>query len=69
MVGGFVCKKENRKGLFGKKGYKGGGSLVNRGKGRGFLARMPSSSSSLHGKQRNGGGGRRRRLAGDPGPR
>ena len=31
-MGGFVCKKENRKGLFGKKGYKGGGSLVNRGK-------------------------------------
>ena len=61
MVGGFVCKKENRKGLFGKKGYKGGGSLVNRGKGRGFLWQechlLPPPSTGNRGMEGAGVGG------------
>ena len=39
MVGGFVCKKGKQGGSFWKKGYKGWGSLVNRGKVGGFWAK------------------------------
>ena len=60
----LFAKKENREGLFGKKGYKGWGSLVNRGKVGGFGAKallLPLP----HAEQRRGGvlgaGGRFRR--------
>ena len=36
---GLYAKRENMKGLFGKKGYKEWGSLVNRGKVGGFWAK------------------------------
>ena len=39
MVGGFVCKKGKQEGSFWKKGYKGCGSIVNRGKVGGFWAK------------------------------
>ena len=36
MVEGFICKKGKQEGSFWKMGYKGRGSLVNRGKVGGF---------------------------------
>ena len=39
MVEGFICKKGKQEGSFWKKGYKGWGSLVNRGKVEGFWAK------------------------------
>ena len=54
MVGGFFCKRKNRKGLFGKKGYKRWGSLVNRGKVGGSLGKMPISFLSPRRTEREG---------------
>ena len=54
-MGGFVCKKGKQEGSFWKKGYKGWGSLVNRGKVGGFWAKSPYLSS-LRAGNRGGGG-------------
>jgi len=43
MVGGFVCKKGKQEGCFWKKGCKGRGSLVIRGKVGGGLGKKPFS--------------------------
>jgi len=61
MVGGFVCKKGKQEGSFWKKGYKGWGSLVNRGKVGGFGAKallLPLPTL----ENRGGAARRRRRL-------
>ena len=56
MVGGFVCKKGKQEGCFWKKGCKGRGSLVIRGKvGGGVWAKSPSPFSPHVGKQGRGG--------------
>ena len=49
-VGGFVCKRVNMKGLFGKRVIMGGVSLANRAKVGGFWAKRPSLSSPRAGK-------------------
>ena len=46
MVGGFILKYNTRGGFFCKMVKRGKNSLGNRGKGKGFLAKLPSSSSS-----------------------
>ena len=58
---GLFTKRENRKGLFRKKFIKSGGSLENRGKGRGLKEKLPFLF--LPSTQNRGGAlARRRRL-------
>ena len=52
---GLFAKKGKQGGSFWKKGYKGWGSLVNRGKVGGLWAKCPSPSSP-HAEQRRGRG-------------
>ena len=66
----MFVKRENRKDLFGKKGYKGRGYLVIREKVGGFLGKKPFSFS-LPTLENIGGGPARRRQrpwAGGLGP-
>ena len=69
MVGGFVCKKGKQEGSFWKRGYKGWGSLVIRGKVGGFWAKdlllPPPTPENRGGGPALAGGAQ----SGDSGPR
>ena len=55
----LFAKIEKQKGLFRKKPIRSGGSLWNKGKGEGLMAKLPSPSSPSHWET-----GEERRLAG-----
>ena len=56
MVEGFILKYNKRGGFFCKMVKRGKNSLGNRGKGKGFLEKLPSSSSSRrHGTEEGEG--------------
>ena len=58
---GFVCKKENKKGLFWKRVIKGWGLLIKKEKGQGAKGKTPFfnlTPEQNRGGGQSGGGGR-----------